>query len=111
MGVVLKSLSTVSKPKICPRRLDSLRATCNPLSATLFLWHVNDMLEDSNILCCGDDSKVNAVYPSYAGLSWENVSQHHLRTTDNLLKSSTFTLMSLFVCFFHCFIHLFKICV
>ena len=42
------------------------------LSPTLFLLHINNMLEDSSIHCYADDSTVDAIYSGRASLYREN---------------------------------------
>ena len=45
------------------------------LPPTLFLLHINDMLEDSTIHCYADNSTVDPVRPGRASLSQKNVDQ------------------------------------
>ncbi|CAK1602439.1 unnamed protein product [Parnassius mnemosyne] len=46
------------------------------LSPTLFLLHINDMLQTGNIHCYADDSTGDALYTSRANISRENVAEY-----------------------------------
>ena len=63
------------------------------LSPTLFLLHINVMLEDSSIHCYADDSTVDSVYSGRASLSRENAKQCRNKLVSRLeMKGAYFNL-------------------
>ena len=57
------------------------------LSPTLFLLHINDMLQISSIRCYADDSTGDAYYTGRANISRENVIENRNRLVSEIETS------------------------